>query len=129
MSTTLGGSGGDSGFTIRDARLVERALREHWPIPEALRGRVIDCLGAIVDDAKAGPRAVTAAARALLGASRINLEGVAAAMKADEYESLRDRVEALERGSRLSSSPCDEATHTPQPEGMSRPDESSSPSH
>jgi hypothetical protein len=38
-------------------------------------------------------------------------------MKADEYESLRDRVEALERSNGLSPSPCAKATHTPGLEG------------
>jgi hypothetical protein len=94
MSTELGGLGGDCGLGIRDARFVERALREHWPIPEALRGPVMDRLRAIVEDEKASPRAVTAAARALLGASKINLEGVAAAMKADESECDRTRPKA-----------------------------------
>jgi hypothetical protein len=46
-----GGLGGDCGLGIRDARLLERALRKHRSIPEALRGRVMDRLGAIVDDA------------------------------------------------------------------------------
>jgi hypothetical protein len=82
---------------------------------------MMDRLGAIVADAKASPRAVTAAARALLGASKINLDGVVAAMKADEYDSLRDRVEALERSSRPSFSPCDEAAHTSAPEGRVEP--------
>jgi hypothetical protein len=117
MSTKLGDFRKGCRFGIREARLVERALREHWPIPEGLRGRVMDRLGAIVDDTEASHRAITAAARALLGASKINLESVAAAMKADEYESLRDRVEALERSASLSPAPRDELAHTPGTEG------------
>jgi hypothetical protein len=117
MSTKLGDFRNGRRLGIRDARLVERALGEHWPIPEGLRGRVMDRLGAIVDDTEASHRAITAAARALLGASKINLESVAAVMKADEYESLGDRVEALERSASLSPAAREELAHTPGTEG------------
>ena len=36
MSQDEGGLGGSNGPNIRDTRLVEKALRESWPIPEAL---------------------------------------------------------------------------------------------
>src|SRR6516162_8238090 len=58
---------------IRDVRLAERALREQWPIPDALRGRLIARLGEVLDDPAATPREVIAAARALLSASQHNL--------------------------------------------------------
>jgi hypothetical protein len=39
MSEPEGGLGGNLGPVrgIRDIRLVERALRERWPIPKAIR--------------------------------------------------------------------------------------------
>ena len=63
---TEGGSGGENAqITTRDVRLVERALRERWQIPKALRGPLIDRLAGIVQDLKASPREVTSAAIAL----------------------------------------------------------------
>jgi hypothetical protein len=44
MSDSQGGSGGNSRGTIRDTRLVQRALLERRPIPKAQRGRVINRL-------------------------------------------------------------------------------------
>ena len=48
MGGSQGGLGGNTGRGIRDARLVERALRERWPISKALRGPLIDRLAGIV---------------------------------------------------------------------------------
>src|SRR5262245_50931393 len=92
-----GGLGGESGRGIRDTRLVERALREHWPIPEESRGPLVRRLLGIVLDREASPREVTSAARAILAASKLNLESVAATMRAQEHEELIARVEELER--------------------------------
>jgi hypothetical protein len=77
---------GECGSGIRETRLVERALRERWPIPEALRGPLIDRLSKIVTDPAASPREATAAARAILSASKINLDLIGAAIKAREHE-------------------------------------------
>ncbi len=40
--------GRTTGRGIRDAQLVERVRRERWPIPNALRGPLIDRLAGIV---------------------------------------------------------------------------------
>jgi hypothetical protein len=82
---------------IRDTRLVERALRERWPIPKALRGPLIDRLAGIVQDPETSPREATSAAKAILTASKINLETITATIKAQEHEELVERVEELER--------------------------------
>jgi hypothetical protein len=65
---------------------VERALRERWPIPKALRGPLIDRLAGIVQDPEASPREATSAARAILSASKINLEVVTAIIKASALD-------------------------------------------
>jgi hypothetical protein len=75
---------------------VERALRERWPIPKALRGPLIDRLAGIVQDPEASPREATAAARAILSASKINVDLIGATIKASEHEELAARIEALE---------------------------------
>src|SRR4051812_39419563 len=91
-----GGLGGRAGRSARDTRLVERALRERWPIPKALRGPLIERLAGIVQDPDASPREATAAARAILSASKINLDGIGATIKAQEHAELVARIEALE---------------------------------
>lgn len=91
-----GGLGGPSEHGARDTRLVERAVRERWPIPKALRGPLIERLAGIVQDPGASPREATAAARAILSASKINLDGIAATIKAAEHEDLAARLAALE---------------------------------
>jgi hypothetical protein len=91
-----GGLGGTCGRGARDTRLVERALRERWPIPKAIRGPLIDRLAGIVNDPGASPREATAAARAILTASKINVDLIGATIKAREHEELAARVAALE---------------------------------
>jgi hypothetical protein len=95
--TTEGGLGGTCKRAARDTRLVERALRERWPIPKALRGPLIDRLAGIVQDPDASPREATSAAKAILTASKINLDTITATIKAQEHEELCERVEELER--------------------------------
>ena len=78
-----------------DLRLYERALRDGWDVPAATRAEVIRVLGEIVGDAKARRRDRTAAARALLQASRVELEAIRVAQAA-QYEDLARRLAALE---------------------------------
>jgi hypothetical protein len=76
---------------------LARALRERWPIPGALRGPLIARLATIAQDPQASRREAIAAAKAILAASRINLEGIGITIKAHEYEELTGRVAALEQ--------------------------------
>ena len=92
----MGGNLGP-GRGIRDTRLVERALRERWPIPKAIRKPLIERLAEIVADTASSPREVISAARAILSASKLNLETIAATIKAREHEELIERLEELER--------------------------------
>lgn len=74
-----GGLGGPAPG-IRDTRLHERAIRERWPMPPAVRVKVLQRLVNIVDEdydhgwEKPGLREVISAARALLSADKLNLE-------------------------------------------------------
>jgi len=90
MSQSEGGLGGGTGRGIRDTRLVERALRERWPIPKALRRPLIERLSEIVRDPGSSPREATSAAKAILTASKINLETIAATIKAQDHESVEE---------------------------------------
>ena len=74
-----GGLGGASNPGIRDTRMAERALRERWPMSEAVRVAILKRLAGIVDPespegAKAKRREVISAARALMAADKLNLE-------------------------------------------------------
>jgi hypothetical protein len=99
MSQPEGGLGGNlrPGRGARDTRLMERALRERWPIPKAIRKPLIDRLYEIVEDTGSSPREVTSAAKAILAASKLNLESITATMKAQEREELIERLAELER--------------------------------
>ncbi len=109
MRQPEGGLGGNlaPGRGIRDTRLVERALRERWPIPGRIRKPLIERLYEIVEDTGSSPREVTSAAKAILSASELNLEAIASTIKAREHEELaaavaelRRRVDAEEGGRR-----------------------------
>jgi hypothetical protein len=97
MGPTEGGSGGANRRRIHETRLIERALAEQWPIPKKLRKPLIERLNEIVQDTGSSPREVTSAAKAILSASKLNLERVTAAMRVREHEELVEKVEELER--------------------------------
>lgn len=99
MSQPQGGLGGNlrPGRGTRDTRLIERALAEQWPIPKKMRKPLIERLNEIVQDTGSSPREVTSAAKAILSASKINLETITAAIKANEHEELIERVAELEQ--------------------------------
>jgi hypothetical protein len=79
-----------------DSPLLIRALQHGWQIPSEMRAKVVAVLCEITTDAKARPRERTAAARALLQASRVELEAIRAA-EAARCEELLERLEALEQ--------------------------------
>jgi hypothetical protein len=96
--TEAGGSGGSSARRdVKTTRLSERALAEQWPIPKKLRKPLIDRLIEIVQDTGSSPREVTSAAKAILSATKLNLESITATIKAQEHEELVERLEELER--------------------------------
>ena len=64
----------ESSMPIRDTRLMERALRERWPIRPEYREKIILNLIAIVASRDASPRERTSAAKALLHADALNVE-------------------------------------------------------
>jgi hypothetical protein len=82
---------------VKTTRLIERALAEQWPIPKKLRKPLIDRLNEIVQDTGSSPREVTSAAKAILYASKLNLEIITATIKAQEHEELVGRLEELEQ--------------------------------
>jgi hypothetical protein len=71
-----GGSGGECEappLTARDTRLIERAVRQRWDIPPALRETIPKALGQVASNPKASHRNRIAAARALIAADALNL--------------------------------------------------------
>lgn len=59
---------------IRTTRMLERAVREKWPIPDAVREAIIKRQAKIAIDVNSSPREATSAARALISAASHNLE-------------------------------------------------------
>jgi len=78
-----------------DSPLLIRALQHGWKIPAEMREKVVAVLCEITSDPKARPRERTAAARALLQASRVDLEAIRAA-EAALCEELLERLRAIE---------------------------------
>jgi hypothetical protein len=78
-----------------DSPLLIRALRQGWDIPAEMRETVVAVLCQITGDAKAKPRERTSAARALVQASRVELDAIRVAQEA-QYEDLIRRLRTLE---------------------------------
>jgi hypothetical protein len=60
-------------MTARDTRMVEKALRQRWDIPDAARKKLPDVLAGIIGREDASDRNRIAAARALIEADKANL--------------------------------------------------------
>jgi hypothetical protein len=80
-----------------DLRLLRRALSQGWDVPAEMREKIIEVLGAIVSDEKSTRRERTSAARAVVQASRVELDAIRVAQGA-LFENLFQRMEALEGG-------------------------------
>jgi hypothetical protein len=92
-----GSGGGPAPDTARDSRLLERALREHWPIPDTLRKGLVARLAKIIADPDSSKRSVVAAAKTLATLSRGNLAAVETAIRAEQHEDLNRRLDELEQ--------------------------------
>ena len=96
-SDNVGGSGGESATsTTRDVRLLERAIRESWNLPESTRQAMVARLGTLMSDPTTKTRAFLAAAKTMTALSRINLSVVDVAIRAEVHEDLGERVANLE---------------------------------
>ena len=78
-----------------DARLAERALRERWPVPPDRLAGLVQVLVDLAESPATKPRERIAAIKALLSASKLNLESLRVSMLAGEYEALAGRLGAL----------------------------------
>ena len=79
-----------------DAALLKRALNQGWDVPKEIRADIINVLGGIVKNGTTS-RERTSAARAVMQASRVELDAIRLAQGA-LYENLAGRIEALENG-------------------------------
>ena len=78
-----------------DIRLYLRALRQGWNIPAKMRHAIIKMLGEIAADGDSTRRERISAARALMQASRVELDAIRVAQAA-QYENIARRLDALE---------------------------------
>ena len=81
-----------------DAPLLQRALRSGWDVPEEMRATILAVLREIVNDGNTTARERISAARAVVQASRVELDAIRVAMAAN-FEDLNGRVGNLEAGS------------------------------
>ena len=56
----------------KDIRMVERAIRQRWDVPDRLRRKCIDHCEKILDDPSVTPRNALSAFKALIQADKIN---------------------------------------------------------
>jgi hypothetical protein len=80
-----------------DAQLAERALREGWPVPADRKPELIAKLIEVALASDTAPRERVSAIKALLSASKVNLEALRVSMAAAEFEELAARLAALEQ--------------------------------
>lgn len=78
-----------------DVQLYERALRQGWNVPQAVREQIIATMQAMLTDEKSSARERNAAARLLVQASRVELDAIRVAQTAEFHEFER-RLRALE---------------------------------
>ncbi len=96
----IGGNWGDDARqtqSMKNTRLLELALSERWDVPQEIRGPIIERLKTIALAEDTSPREAVSAAKALLAASRLNLDTIGVAINAETHESLVNRIEELER--------------------------------
>lgn len=95
---TRGGSGGacDPPPSVREVRLLARALRERWEIGDEAREAIMKRLTGAVQDPRTRLRAVTAVTKTLAALSRVNLASIDVALRARSQEELEERIAALE---------------------------------
>lgn len=72
---------------VRTTRMLERAARQRWPVPEKYKEAIIKRQVQIAIDSKSKPREAAAAARTVLAADRLN--------QADEHESNQEPQQHL----------------------------------
>jgi hypothetical protein len=75
VSDNIGGLGGPSSIHPvgqRDTRLIERAIRQRWPVPEGCRQALIERQIKIATNPKSAPREATIAFKAILSAEAQN---------------------------------------------------------
>jgi hypothetical protein len=102
MSESQGGRGGlweESG--PRDLRLVERAIRHGWAVPQATRKRTVRRMDKILKAPESTSREIAAVTKVLLMASRVSLEGVKTTIKAQDHEDLCRRVAKMEHHDKM----------------------------
>lgn len=75
-----------------DLRLVARAMRERWPIPDEVRLTLLRKLREVIVRRKTTPRELAAVGKVLLGADRLNLDQE----KLDIVAELKAKIAELE---------------------------------
>jgi hypothetical protein len=83
---------------MKDARMIERAIREDWPITDEDRAPLMKRMIKIALSEDSSPREAVAACKAVLSASQVNLESVAVWLRAEDQLAIKARLEALEAG-------------------------------
>ena len=100
MDDLEGGLGGESTTVlgIRDARMIEQAVQQRWPIPEHIRAALPQIMGEILIDTKTSKRHKIAAAKTLISADNSNLKAEATAAIQKLEQEVDERRELVETG-------------------------------
>jgi hypothetical protein len=80
----------------RDVRLLAMALREQWPMSPEKRAVAVKRLEEVISNPASKPRSFYIALKALTSLSRINLQCVDTAIRAQAAEDFDERIKAIE---------------------------------
>jgi hypothetical protein len=75
---------------------LERALRQSWPVTEAMKAKALKRALETLNDKESHPRSIAAATRAVISATQVNLAVVDTAIRAKQSEDFDERLKALE---------------------------------
>jgi hypothetical protein len=85
---------------------LEGALRQSWPVTEAMKAKALKRALETLKDKEAHPRSIAAATRAVISATQVNLAVVEVALRAKVQEELTERIERLEAQQETSDEPA-----------------------
>ena len=81
-------------MSVKDTRLIAKALEQRWPVPNELRASLVRQMMAIVADKSASPRERTSAFKAILAAEKQNQEDEHKLLDVS-VETRHDRLDAI----------------------------------
>jgi hypothetical protein len=87
-----GKGGAREEYSSQDLRLTIRALNQQWPVADDMKANVLKTLISVASGANSRPRDAVAAGKAILLATKINLDAIRLSVEAKEKEDVIEKV-------------------------------------